>query len=771
MKKIKLIVLLLFVAFSTKAQFRISGKLVQQNDSLGVEYAVLQALDKDSTVLGSTTSNAQGNFSLEIKTAPIGIIIKSLVFQDSIISTPKFPENKHLNLGTITLKYNDHQLGEVTISGEMDQLVHQLGKSTFDFSPKARDGASSGLELLQKVPTIQIDHEKETIKVDGQEDVLLLINGVPQNEHSSLTMLNPKDIVKIELVTAPGGKYGSSYSSIVNVILKDKTPQGFQLRTSLTGDLLLKQTYNSANLSYGIGNLRIFTNYRFGYSNFLMNGEGWRKFKDSDAIQNWKSKNTDQKWVDHSIKYGLDYFLDSLTSISLNCQWRKSHFNDDIEKNIQLENSENDFENQMLQDSRNHRNNYTYSLYFKHQFKKVKDATFDIQADYYRFDNKERSHISEAYPEGKTNDFEQGNDREKEYFRFRTDLKLPFAKIHSLNTGLEHYMQSTNNNGYGPYATDNEYREHRSSAYAEYSLKIKPFLIRTGLRFEKPEMESNGRSLDPDMQLSPYSTLQFNKKGVRVSLDYKQRISYPRFWYTDGNITRVDTFTYRSGNQNLQPVRLHQLTAKLNHNIGKKIKMSYSTTYRFSNNDITTILSPYGEGTWISRPENIGRRTNIYNRININYRPNQNLSFTLFGSASYTRSSIYNNEERKMGSQEGYTTNGEFSFDWTIPKWFNISAGYWFSGRYINFTSIYDGSDYNWINITRKINKRAKIALMMNNLFIPMESTTKTETDFYEEYHFRDTSCFRTIRLRFTYNFSTGKKQRSVSVKNVDSDL
>lgn len=177
-----------------------SGKIISGNKLQGLADATIQ-LFNNNVFVGGCKSKTDGYFSVNtsqkatrISVSYVGL--ESYTRKDSL----GLPEN----LGVIALSTHNVGLKEVTVTGTLKQET--CNKDIYLITDSMRKGTASSGQLLEKIPGFLRDWENDKLRVNGEEDIVLLVNDVEKSSDYAMR-INPKRIKKVEITYNPTGKY------------------------------------------------------------------------------------------------------------------------------------------------------------------------------------------------------------------------------------------------------------------------------------------------------------------------------------------------------------------------------------------------------------------------------------------------------------------------------------------------------------------------------------------------------------------------------------
>lgn len=227
------------MAFSQGNPFKISGKLIAEEDQSPLESATiyLETL-KDSTLVTYTISDKNGNFVLENSTyeESLNLTISYIGFEShsQVIKLSKEP----IQLKNIVLK-SANLLEEVVIRSRAPITVK---KDTLEFnvaSFKTKKDANVE-DLLKELPGVEVE-EDGSIKVNGKSVNQIFVNGKPffGNDPTITTRNLTKELIEKVQITdtkskaeAFSGERGDGDTKTINLTIKEENNKGVFGRVS-----------------------------------------------------------------------------------------------------------------------------------------------------------------------------------------------------------------------------------------------------------------------------------------------------------------------------------------------------------------------------------------------------------------------------------------------------------------------------------------------------------------------------------------------------------
>ena len=394
-KTLKLYIFVIFVVFTFSisiAQTKIVGYVGTEGSSIP-SVAVLFRAKADSIIMHAALTNIYGRFHIDsIAMGSYLVEIRAIGFKPLFRNVLIDKKQKVTYLKGFRLQLDTLQLKGVEISANQNGIKVFAGKTVFSPDSLSLKNSRTALDVISKIPEISVKKRSGEIKVLGNPNVLVLINGADNKRN--LKSINPDDIERIELIVHPSAKYRSNVASVVNIVLKDKRKQGFYINAAANISVNKKDHYTNVQLTYTLKKMQFFVNY-FGYTNYSKSRDStYLSILDHNneqfSISNSKFNTTSQR-----IQYGVDIFPSRNDMICLTGSIRSHNMDGSLvnESNSMFNNI---FEstNRNLTNSKYERSLQNYSIYYKHNTKKKNHFVWNT--NFYIMNNNNRSLVNDT---------------------------------------------------------------------------------------------------------------------------------------------------------------------------------------------------------------------------------------------------------------------------------------------------------------------------------------------------------------------------------------
>lgn len=223
-------ILLLFLPFCLLAQnsVAIQGTVLDKIAREGLPYATVALLDTDKKIVTGATTDETGRFQLSAQPADTFFIkVQYIGFQtlDTLLAAQA--GNTTLNV-MLLLAPSTSELQEVTIQAERSAGSVQMDKQTFNVAKLGNTAAGTGLDVLQRLPSVTINAEGK-ILMRGNAEFLVTVNGKFTNQTPAdvLAQLPANVIESIEIIASPSASLDAEgKAGIINIVTKTHIPEG-----------------------------------------------------------------------------------------------------------------------------------------------------------------------------------------------------------------------------------------------------------------------------------------------------------------------------------------------------------------------------------------------------------------------------------------------------------------------------------------------------------------------------------------------------------------
>lgn len=788
---LQIVVVFLFISFQVKAQerlndWRLEGTVKDSINRLPIAGATLNLyLNQTSSPEKTALTLSDGSFNMDIPASRTYTL--RISYQG--YRTVDLPISKEKANMTILLTKTDITLKQVAINQKKPTVTLQGDKMVVDVENLEGSQTNSAFEMLKSVPGVVLENE-DNIKLNGQEDITILVNGRKQ----TFTLAQAKQLLKampaqnikyIEVYNGKSVRFDAAGSGgTINIITKTAIADMYNV--SISNTLTLDQKESSAHSIFfnlkdnkwqlsASGSLSNRYRYFESFSNATISGTSPSKVND---LLNNQGRTTAP-----NLSLSAEYQMSKKHSIGIiaNSYFEQSRGN--ISKSSAIYSLAPPYQILLMQQDRGRDNlnsldlTYYYKLDTNQSYIKA-DAglIFGSNADRPLFNNLYAD--LNGFPIRPATLITSNIPLQGHQYILQADLEKNFNKRTSLFAGLKFTSGQISNyvnydtlrNGQripDQRRTDSlAYFEDVVSGYFSFKRNISKFSFQAGFRLEYTLMKNSSFTADSVfsrdyLNFFPNITLAHNGSKFRQSIGLSTSIARPAYQQLNPYIRYIDELHYQIGNSDLRP--------------GYAVNMNYSASYQsimflvagftHGRNSIFNV-SRQEQGSLISysRPYNALNYKLIYATLSANYE----LFKFWSGSFSVTATDIkydilpdFSANVRDQGwlAMASLSTSNSFK----LAKKLYLEQGfYYYTGRRYFQTKVEPRWQVNSGLRYKTWKDRLSLAFNASDIFKTINSKGQTYYDGYFS-DFGTDSNSRRYRLTATFNFGKLKKNNTRS--------
>ncbi len=592
----------------------VSGQVLDSLSGQGLESCAVGFFNSKNILVSGTTSDHKGYFEIALKPGKYQMVLDYIGYQKK--RQPVYITQNNQFLGTYKLAPDQTVLASVEVNAK--SKTFKVDKDVYVVSKKMKIAAANTNDVLDKIQGVTYDRYNDQIKVDGQTNIKILVDGLEKDE-DYIRNLNPDRLKKVEIIRDPSGKYAlAGYTAVINVILK-KNYTGFELNLSnqsvIDSDVkdrshLLPMTNTSAGLNYTYNKLNVYGKYNIFTNDFYFPTQTVYQYDNGYKIEKKPAagiNNMFKKATNDRLTFGVDYYLNPRHTLSFETGFRNlfnktsqsdlsylvsGYVNNQLVNQYSLANHSDD----------NMQSNYQ-SLFYIGKLNAQNEIRLDGTFSTYKSDI-----VNRFLTNGVQDRLDTSQD-EKQAFRFNAGYTRRLNDRSSLEVGYGFYRQDHTNQLVSKYnnqqeQTDFELKETRHKAFAYYAYKFgKKWSLKTGLAGEISLPEIFDKS-PVYMIYQPYIDLKYQwSKNINIKLKYRTQSDYPGLGQANPNTVYIDPQSVQKGNPDLRPEVTHQISIRTNFFGGALFAEPY---YHFSDNYIGQISKLRNDGIIEYTYDNIG---------------------------------------------------------------------------------------------------------------------------------------------------------------------
>jgi iron complex outermembrane receptor protein len=792
----KIITTLLLLTFSgfLNAQTVIKGSVREENAGPLEAASISLMKGTDTVAFKNEVSDKEGSFSISGIPAGNYHIRVSAIGHGTVNGTgfSITTGTKLFEIPVFNLKKQNSELQSVAVVVKKPFIEQKSDRILVNVDASPANSGTSVMDILEKSPGVSVDKDGN-ISLKGKQGVTVMIDNRPTYLSGTqlsiyLKSLPSSAIDQLEIMSNPSAKYDAQGNSgIINIKTKKNKANGFNGSTTLT--------YTQGKYAKPGGSLNL--NYRVDKFNFFFNGgyTYWQGFQDLEINRNYLdvgtqkinsifTQDTHMKFLspELNLKLGMDYFLDSKTTLGIVLSGYQNDESDNSQSYITLKNG-NNVPDSLVQSFGNIHSlwtNGTVNLNFRRQFDSSgRELTADLDYIYYKSSSDQLFQNYTYDPNMKplsANTLSGDLPSTINIYSFKTDYTHPFQNNFKLEAGIKTSFVATDNKAnyynvsgsdYIPDTTKTNYfvyHENINAAYINLTKKYKKWNFQAGLRVENTNYDGHQygnmytvNNNDSSFKKSyvnafptAYVTYEMNDKNS-FNLNFGRRIDRPDYGDLNPFLFFLDEYTYQAGNPYLQPQISTNIELSHTYHNELTTTLNYSNTQNF----FAETFQQEGHAT-IVRRGNIGRRENAGIAVSLNMPLTKWWSTTVYVNVNYNHftGELYGEplDVNAITGMGNMTNMFKFSNGWSAE----ISGWYRTSG--IEGQIFIQPMGQTSAAIAKRIMKeKASLKLGLRDIFYTQQ--VQGTIDFQQtQASFHNSRDSRQLSLTFTYRFGQAVK-------------
>ncbi|MFH6995856.1 TonB-dependent receptor domain-containing protein [Flavobacterium sp. FlaQc-48] len=480
-----------------------------------------------------------------------------------------------------------NKLNEVVVTQNKKTFTNTNGNIKVDVANSIYNSIPNTVDLLSKLPTVQVSSDKESISVVGRGNPLIYIDNqkVGMNDLNALAVA---DIKTIEIVQNPSSKYEAEGRSVILITRKFSKKDSF--RTEISEVASFKKKYS---------------NYLGLNTSFKKNKIEWKANFNYNQLQPWENHSIDYQIPDAQItsKYDVTAYSKKRQFVFGGSLFYKineeDYFSFSVSSKLQkdifpihtiTDNENKDVINHVVTYSDNDsKKNFVNS--FLNYTKKIK--AIDIQIftglQFSNFDQGLWSQVQNNYNETQ---FELAQIRDQEFNvnvfsgkidmekKFKNEMKFEIGGLYAAADSKSDsdilYYESTESE-----ISHYDFRERNLAGYSQLSGKIKKVDFSIGFRVENTNV--NGKFKTDEVPLIDKNYTNFFPKAQfsvaidstkNISINYAKSISRPNYSSLSQGTTYINPYFLYARNINLDPTIVNEISSTFQYD-NKSVKFTY----------------------------------------------------------------------------------------------------------------------------------------------------------------------------------------------------
>lgn len=549
-----------------------------------------------------------------------------------------------------------NQMEEIVVEGKTKTFIYKNGNVKVDIANSILKAVPSTLDLLAKLPKVQINPDKTTISVIGKGNPLLYLDS-QRIEMNDLLALSVDDIKSIEIINNPSSKYEAEGRAVILITRKMNRKEGFQ--TIISETVSFKKRFNNyagINSSLKLKKTEFKANFNYNALNVWESNGNNYEISSNNIVSNYRVVGLTSR--DNYVFGGGIYHTinkDDSFSFSINGNLKK----DDFELKTRTNNIANGEQNNLntLGIANGDRNFINSFLNYNKKINSSSSLFTGFQ--YSNFNSNSIINSENNYNETNFQPFQKlDQDFKVNVFSGRLDFEIKFSNEMKWETGIIYSSADANSdfklqNFEQNADSDSKYnlKEKNTSGYTQLSGTLKKVSWLFGLRVENTNIK--GKYDDETVaSVQKNYTNFFPKAQIEIAIDsvktltfnYARNIIRPNYSETSHGQTYINPYFAFSSNINLNPAISDEISANFQYN-DKSVKLTY-----YNNKNVINYGFQYNEAENLLnfRPENFDKETGY------------NLEFTLpFSHRFWTSSNVFSVILNKIEDKNAFASDAK----------------------------------------------------------------------------------------------------------------
>jgi len=771
-----LILFLIFFSIISNTAFAekkigVTGQVKDAKTKKAIEFCSVRVFNMEDSLITGAVTDEYGFFSTPIKKGKYKFLIEYIGYipDTSVVNIVTGTEF----LGTFKLE-TDNSIEEVIIKGKTKENL--IDKDVYLVTKDLKTGASNTKDVLAKVKGVTYDRYNNSIKVDGEDNIMILVNGL-EKDQEYIKNLAPERLKKVEIIRDPSGRYAlEGYSAVINVILKDnyKGVEVYSQASMITDtdnknkNYLFPINHSFTNLNYTYNKVNLYAKYDHNYMNLKMLNTSIKEYNDGfktikGAVND--EPNLQTKSLNDNLTFGTDFYINPKHTVSFETNFSGVFLNDNETnmfsnvKYYQNERAINEL-NIINNNSSNDKSNY-YSVFYIGNLSKNNS----IKADF-TFSKYSNNYTNKYFEESILQRTEIGEDNrtgKKFYAEFNHTISIKS----NFQIGYGNSTKSLDNLYSSNQTTDNfKFTDFRNKLYAYYSWKLnKKFGIKLGGAAETSQPKSENLSTTYIIY-QPYADVRYKPfKFLDVRFKYRSSSDYPSISEANPFLYILDTETVQKGNPYLKPSVKHKISTKFLIMGGLA---SIEPYYHFSSNLISKTGELRDDGIFEYSYNNIGKYE--HKGIKANLTIPFGKSLFLQSGANFFKSKI--EFENNINEFTDWKLNSQLIY---VNKKIGTVAGLIYQNNMYKSITAQGYNKWNndfWALFVQQNFLKEKLNIMMFyilpvSLGVDYDQGSFVKTEAYSEHNTTDMHILNNaFMFQISYRFNRGK-----SVHKTDKDI
>ena len=744
--------------YTATERYIYKGTVESLTEGAPLEYATVSLLDRNNRHLTTGITTREGQFAIQTPFFPSKVKISYLGYETLLQDIHTMSGE----LGRFQMREDVVMLDEAVVTAENTRMT--INRVQYTVTPQMREGVDNALELLNSIPGAYFDKTSNTVLLNHQANILLLVDGI-QQPYAYLNHLSANRIHAVEALYALSGRYVSDdYAGIIHFILKkDYTGYDVNVSDAVTYNLSKNGGYNrlsehhpSIGIIYTTRKLNFFGMYNYDRENRHIPTTKHLNYNTAEFTTLSAGRNSYES-ENHTLTGGLNYHIKPRQLIGIqadyssgntwsiqNYTFRRTDFAQSREHTFT------DFSNNRIKARA-----LTGTLFYQGQVTNRLHLYGDFSYNYYYND------VGNEYRQDEPSYYRHVDlwDEYKNQTALNVEAKYNLSRRLTVEAGYANIRRryaSQSSVGLGFL----DYSENRNKAFAYFSWYLSDKAgLRSGIALE----HNSQRNRDVEnayLRTLPFLRIDYTlHPKATLAAGYATSQSYPALNHLSPIGIVIDTFLTQLGNPNLISAVRHQAFAELT--LWNRLKIMPQFSY--TRDGVSEVYDRI-EYKLFRTFENIGyREYSLHAAYDQTLAPGLRLKNTVM---------LYHSEAMFRGIRNalnGWTFHSEA--DWYCPRaMFGVQLAWYRNMKKNILWQGYQMSDKDyWCVTARKELWDSRLSVMLS--YIPpitfgvrYDRIKELNTPLYQEKTVLNLESYnQMLLLKISFRFDRGSKQPAAS--------
>lgn len=482
----------------------------------------------------------------------------------------------------------EEMLNEVVIDATSKTFVNKNGNIKLDVANSIFNAVPNTLDLLSKLPKIQLSPDRESITVVGKGNPLLYIDN-QKVDMNALNTLDVADIKSIEIINNPSSKYEAEGRVVILITRKLSKKEGFKV--DITENAAFKRYFNNSfGVNTSLKKQKVEFKANFNYNRLTVWESNGNDFSvpAENITSNYLTKAVTKR-PQFLFGSGIFYKInqDDYLSITFNGRTQKERFDittDTYNNDVTTENSI-----KTLNRNSEKRGFYNAFINYNHKIKSVDGQLFtgfqisdyNQQVNGIIFNDFNAAGMSLSQIRDQKFDITVFSGRADFEKVFKNDIKLELGGLFLKAEGLT-YFQAEIQNPQTIQISDYKHKEQNISGYTQILGSYKKVNYSFGIRTEQTIINGKNASEQKQLVHNDYNNLfpkvQFDfpiDSTKTIALNYSKSIARPNYSATNQVLTYINPYFAFANNIHLNPTVTDEIAGTFDYK-NKSLRVAYT---------------------------------------------------------------------------------------------------------------------------------------------------------------------------------------------------